>query len=226
MTETAAKALDKTQEKARLVVLDARLEDTDEVVSFCFNPTEFQIQKANTFAEIPIPGLDVPPIQFVRGGGKKLTFDLLLDTTQELEDVRKKYVNKLRRLMMVRGDLHAPPVLRFYWDKRIFTGVLESLNVTYSLFDKRGRPMRAKASLALKQYKPPAVQMREQAQTSPDVDKTYVVKAGDTLSGIAAAAYDDPARWRDVARANGIVDPRELAPGRSLRIPRIVGAVR
>ncbi len=32
-----------------------------------FNPTEYQLSKANTFAEITIPGLESPPLQYVRG---------------------------------------------------------------------------------------------------------------------------------------------------------------
>jgi len=39
----------------------------DPIIPLRFNPTEFQIQKANTFAEIAIPGLESPPIQLVRG---------------------------------------------------------------------------------------------------------------------------------------------------------------
>jgi nucleoid-associated protein YgaU len=45
------------------------------------------------------------------------------------------------------------------------------------------------------------------------------VRRGDTLSGIAAAEYGDPALWRPIARANGIVDPRHVEPGRELTIP-------
>jgi nucleoid-associated protein YgaU len=49
----------------------------------------------------------------------------------------------------------------------------------------------------------------------------YVVRRGDTLSGIAAAVYRNPASWREIARANGITDPRALAPGRTLTLPRL-----
>ena len=54
---------------------------------------------------------------------------------------------------------------------------------------------------------------------SPDVAKTRVVRRGDTLSAIAAEEYGDPAVWRPIARANGIVDPRRLPPGQVLTIP-------
>ena len=58
-----------------------------------------------------------------------------------------------------------------------------------------------------------------QHKQSPDLAKTRVVRRGDTLSAIAAQEYDDPAMWRPIARANGIVDPRRLTPGQVLSIP-------
>ncbi len=46
--------------------------------------------------------------------------------------------------------------------------------------------------------------------------QTYTVAKGDTLSGIAAR---NGARWQDVARLNGISDPRTLAAGKQIRLP-------
>jgi len=40
----------------------------DPTIPLRFNPAEYKLTKANTFAEIAIPGLGSPPIQFVRGG--------------------------------------------------------------------------------------------------------------------------------------------------------------
>ena len=49
----------------------------------------------------------------------------------------------------------------------------------------------------------------------------YVVRRGDTLSGIAAAYLGDPGRWREIARANKIVDPfRPAARARRWSSPR------
>src|SRR5215472_1413110 len=106
----------------------------DPVIPLKFNPTEYQIQKANTFAEIAIPGLESPPIQFVRGASEKLTAEVLVDTSDTLDDVRVKYVNKLRSLMNLNRELHAPPIVSFTWDQQVFKGVLDSLNITYTLF--------------------------------------------------------------------------------------------
>jgi LysM repeat protein len=193
----------------------------DPIIKFRFNPTEYQLQKANNFAEIAIPGLESPPIQFIRGTSEKLTAELLVDTSDTLEDVRKKYVDRLRDLLRINGELHAPPIVRFVWDKDVFTGVLESMNTTYLLFTPTGVPLRAKLNISLKEYRPVAIQVKEAPKMSPDVEKHYVVRRGDTLSSIASAVYRDVGAWRAIAIANHIRDPRVLAPGRVLILPRL-----
>lgn len=193
----------------------------DPVIPLKFNPAEYQLQKANNFAEIPIPGLESPPIQFVRGNGEKLVVELLADTSDTLEDVRAKYVNKLRGLMHINRELHAPPIVKFVWDADVFKGVLEGLNVTYVLFTPQGVPLRAKLSVTIREYRPVEIQVRERPTASPDFEKNYVVRRGDTLSGIAAAVYRDATQWRAIARHNGIRDPRRLEPGRALLLPKV-----
>lgn len=204
---------------ARLEILSPKV--ADPVIPLRFNPSEYQLQKSNNFAEIGIPGLESPPIQFIRGAAEKLSLELLADTSDTLEDVRKKYVDKLRDLLRLNAELHAPPIVAFSWDTQVFKGVIDSLTIGYVLFTPDGVPLRAKLSLTLKEYRPAAVQFRESPTLSPDFDKTFVVRAGDTLSGIAGQVYRDPARWRDIARANGIADPRRIRPGDALRLPRL-----
>jgi hypothetical protein len=135
--------------------------------------------------------------------------------------VRTKYVNKLRGLLNINRELHAPPIVKFVWDADVFRGVLEGLNVTYVLFTPQGVPLRAKLSVTIREYRPVEVQVRERPTASPDFEKNYVVRRGDTLSGIAAAVYRDPSAWRAVARQNGIRDPRRLEPGRALLLPKL-----
>jgi nucleoid-associated protein YgaU len=190
-------------------------------VKLRFNPATYVITKANEFSSIPVPGLQTPPIQFVRGGDEKLTFDALLDTTDTQKDVRTEFVNPIRNLMKIDKTLHAPPIVMFVWDQAIFQGVLSSLTLTYQLFTPKGVPMRAEAKLALTAYRSFEDQAKDQRE-SPDVEKSLEVRRGDRLDQIANGAYGDPARWRDIARRNGITDPRRLDPGRLLLLPRIV----
>ena len=89
----------------------------DPIIPLRFNPTEYQLQKTNNFAEIAIPGLESPPIQFVRGASRDADrWSSCVDTSDTLEDVREKYVDKLRGLMRIDTELHAPPIVRFIWD--------------------------------------------------------------------------------------------------------------
>jgi hypothetical protein len=193
----------------------------DPVITLCFNPTEYQLQKSNSFADIAIPGLESPPIQFVRGDARKLTTELLADTSDTLEDVREKHVAKLEGLMKINGELHAPPIVRLTWGTEAFTGVLESLGITYVLFTPEGMPLRAKLAISLKEYRPAAAQLLESKTNSPDVEKTWVVRRGDTLASIAMAVFNDPNLWREIARANDIQDPRRLRAGGVLTVPRL-----
>ena len=204
---------------ATLEILSPKVPDPK--IPLRFNPSEYQLQKSNNFAEIGIPGLESPPIQFVRGAAEKLSLELLADTSDTLEDVREKYVNKLRNLMRLNAETHAPPIVAFTWDTQVFKGVLESLTITYVMFSPDGVPLRAKLSVTLKEYRPAAVQFRESPTFSPDFDKTFVVRRGDTLSGIAGQVFRDPSRWREIARANDVVDPRRIRPGDALRIPKL-----
>ncbi len=204
------------------------------VIPFCFNPTEIQLGKQNTFAEIAIPGLVAPPIQYVRGASEKLTFDAIVDTSDTLADVRTTYVYAIRALMNIDSQLHAPPVIQFNWlaptngtgtsnplDTSGIQWVLESLNVTYTLFTPDGIPLRAKLGVSLKEFTTVEAQAATFPKNSPDVEKTYTVRRGDTLDAIAETAFGDPSQWRAIADANALSDPRTLAPGMVLFIPRL-----
>jgi Contractile injection system tube protein/LysM domain len=186
-----------------------------------FNPTDYKLSKSNTFAEITIPGLETPPLQYVRGGSETLTVQALVDTSDTLDNVRTSYVDAIRNLMRIDSREHAPPIVRFVWDEAVFTGVVEKLDVNYVLFHSDGVPLRAQLDITLKEYRTAAQQVAETPRSSPTVEKSYVVRRGDTLSSISFALYRRADAWRELARANGISDPRDLRPGMVLTVPRL-----
>jgi hypothetical protein len=189
-------------------------------ITLMFNPTEYQLQKTNNFAEIPIPGLETPPLQYVRGSCQKLTTELLMDTSDTLQDVRKR-TDALQKLMKIEGEIHAPPIVRLVWDGAVFLGVVESLNITFVLFTPTGVPLRAKINMVLIEYRTIEDQVKETPRHSPDVEKSHVVRRGDSLASVATLAYNDPTQWRAIAAGNNIEDPRRLTPGQTLQIPRL-----
>ena len=50
---------------------------------------------------------------------------------------------------------------------------------------------------------------------------TYTIKKGDTLYSIAKKFYGDADRWKVIAKANDIKDPRKLKVGKVIKIPSI-----
>lgn len=186
-----------------------------------FNPTDYKLSKSNTFAEITIPGLETPPLQYVRGGSETLAVQALVDTSDTLDNVRTSYVDAVRNLMRPDSREHAPPVVRFVWDEAVFTGVLEKLDVNYVLFHSDGVPLRAQLDITLKEFRPAAQQVMDPPRSSPTVEKSVIARRGDTLASIANQVYRRPDAWRELARANGIIDPRDLRPGMVLTVPRL-----
>lgn len=49
--------------------------------------------------------------------------------------------------------------------------------------------------------------------------KKYVTVKGDTLQSVAAHFYKNAAKWKQIAKANSITDPRSVVKGTTLTIP-------
>jgi nucleoid-associated protein YgaU len=202
-----------------------------------FNPTEYTLNKGAQLAEIPIPGLDTPILQFVRGQAETLTFDLFFDSTEKgtgaaAEPVTKK-TDPFYDLVKIEGDRHAPPIVLFAWggnafpghrrpdsqQRHGFKGVVESVRQRYTYFSSLGLPLRATVSLALREYKTLDQQIAELNLRSPDHTKAHLVREGETIIRIAERSGGNPRDWRHIAEANRIDDPLSLAPGTRLSIP-------
>src|SRR5262245_36194463 len=186
-----------------------------------FNPQEVTLQKTVNWQRGGGLGLDHPRLSFQGGASRTLTLLLFFDTYEEggtQRDVRV-HTNKLAQLARYDGRLHRPPVCRISWGPDLaradlpFRGVVTSLTQKFILFLSNGTPVRATVDVTCTEYEPPSRQDRRDPKSSPDQRKTRVVKRGDSLWAIAAVEYDDSTKWRPIARANNIDNPRALVPG-------------
>lgn len=194
----------------------------DSVIEVSFNPTEYSLDKTNVYSEAAIPGLGSPIIQFNRGNIRTLSLELLLDAYSNGKGgnlFKKKYIDKLEKLVNLDGELHAPPPCKVLWGNLEFIGVLESLKKRYILFSEDGKPVRARVTLSFKEYKPVEIQVKGSPTSSPDRTKRYLVKEGDSLWQISDEAYGEPGYWRFIADANNIENPRFLEIGKEIVIP-------
>lgn len=207
-----------------------------ESVQVLFNPTTYEIESTVNYAEVPLPGLQMPVLQFTRGASSTLTVDLFLDRTSEQTTTNvfadradvEADLDNLRKLARIDRDLHSPPVVRFEWGNRLeaglaapFEGVITSLKESMVLFTAAGKVARAKVHVVFKSYQPASVQRRTIPLSSPDRTRVRVVRAGETLAQLAYEAYGDATMWRLIALENGLTRVRFLEPGRALRIPAV-----
>jgi hypothetical protein len=190
-------------------------------IGVLFNPTQYGIDKSNQIAEIAIPGLGAPVLQYVHGNTRSLTMALYFDTYEEQRDVRA-WTNRIYGLLEIDPETHVPPICTVTWGGFSFTGVLDHVSGTFDLFLSDGTPVRATLNVVFKEFIPMSVLVRENPTQSADHRKTCVVRAGDRLDLIAAREYGDAGNWRPIAEANNLTDPRRLEPGQSLIIPAII----
>ena len=196
-----------------------------------FNPAEYTLAKGAQIAEVAIPGIDSPILQFIRGQNEKLSLELFFDTTQfgmgesPVRDVRD-LTTPVYQLVKIQSNTHAPPRIRFIWGKGIsFRAIVESVQQKFTLFNPSGIPLRASLSVTFREYKTLEEQLKELNLQSSDHTKRRVVQRGDTLNHIAYEEYGDPGQWRKIAEepANAAVlaNPRFLVPGSELVIPAL-----
>jgi hypothetical protein len=183
-----------------------------------FNPTQYSVDKANQIAEAAIPGLEAPILQYVHGNIRTLTMDLFFDTYEEGKDVREA-TDKIYNLLKIDSSTHAPPICGISWGNFKFRGVLDHVSGKFTLFLADGTPVRATLSVVFKEFIDVEVLVKEQPTASADHRKTHVVRSGDRIDNIAGDEYGDAGKWRPIAEANNLDDPKQLEPGRILIIP-------
>jgi nucleoid-associated protein YgaU len=199
--------------KAKILV-----EATGNQFEVMFNPEEYTINKDNNFASQNVPGLSGPILQFVHGNMRTLEMELFFDTYEAHTDVRDQIANLLD-LLKINGDLHAPPIIQISWASLQFRCVLARASQKFILFLPDGRPARARINCTFNEYIDPEREAKEVNRQTSTYTKAHIVIAGETLSGIAASIYGDPAQWRPIAIVNEVDDPRDLIAGQSLQIP-------
>jgi len=236
--------------KAELRQLDAEGRNTierDTWVTVQFNPETLKVTFANQLRTSDGAGdqSGTAARQFVGAGTTKLTLQLLFDVTQPQPDGGT--VDDVRRLTQkvaffitpkAQGSDLVPPQLRFVWGSFQFDGLMDSLEETLEFWSPEGRPLRATLSLAMSQQRITAFAFGQAAGASgtaggpsgaagglPGTRPLAEAGFGGSVQALADAAGQG-ADWARIAAANGIENPRLLAPGQlidlSARPPRLL----
>ena len=203
----------------------------DPPLAVMFNPEQYTVNRDNNFAQIAIPGLRAPLLQFVHGNAQTLDMELLLDTveahsagTRQLNaaggDVRP-LVKAITGLLDINPSTHAPPILLFAWASFSFTCVLTKATQQYTMFRPDGAPVRAKVQVSFTELTNAETEAKEIKRETADYTRVHAVGQGDSLPALAFRFLGDAALWRPIAIANELEDPEALTPGTTLIIPRL-----
>lgn len=206
-----------------------------------FNPTEYSTTKGAQIAEIGIPGIDSPILQFIRGTNEQVTLELFFDSTEYGMGAGARpvteWTDKFYALVKMSGSEHAPPRCRFGWGdgfpglvhqsgevagkRKAFECIVETIQQKFTLFSPEGVPLRARLTVTLREYKTLEQQLKALNLQSADHTRVHVVQRGETLPQIAFIAYKDAAQWRLIAEENKLLNVRALAPGTILQLPPV-----
>lgn len=119
-------------------------------------------------------------------------------------------------LRWVVQDLSWGPELRNALGRRVRQEVTVSLLEYRDAVIALSPAKRARAASATKAAGPGRPSSGEPVRPS---GRTYVVRAGDSLSRIAQSQLGQASRWPELARLNGLRDPSRVTPGQRLRLP-------
>jgi hypothetical protein len=218
-------------------------------VTVQFNPASLRVSYANQVQTNDQS--NNASTQYVGRGTSKLTLELLFDVSMPpgedagspgspssvTNDVREMtnsiaYFIKPRHGTGKDEDKLIPPGARLLWGSFLFDGIVESMDETLELWSEDGIPLRAVVSLGMIQQgglvdlnldaTPSPV---SSAAGAPGTRPMVPSRQGDSVQSMAGRS-GLTADWQAIARANGIENPRNLAPGTLLDLRPGAGARR
>jgi nucleoid-associated protein YgaU len=186
-----------------------------------FNPTQLAYTRKNRYQNTKSVGASKSETAYVGGEPDQLQLDLFFDGTGVLETAEgvAARITSLLEPAGYQSDTHQPSYLRVQWGDYFFRGALTQADVTYTLLDREGRPLRATVKLTLQEVVAPQVRTAQERSNSPDLYQTWLVSDGDRIDTIAFQVYGDSSWWRPLAAANRLRNPRVLDVGSVLLLP-------
>ncbi len=110
-------------------------------------------------------------------------------------------------------------VVEILWGSLSFQGRVESMSVSYTLFNADGTPLRARVKLSFTEYEHASKVVR--AAGAAQQTRQIRLVGGNSLPLVCFGAYNDPSLHQAVALFNGLTTFRKLAPDTKLRLPKL-----
>jgi contractile injection system tube protein len=134
-----------------------------------FNPKEISVDRSVPWQlqQAKGPG----DLAFTSAEGRSMSFELMFDGVESRTHIQDE-IGKLQRLSEADPSLKRPPKVKIVWGAEgapgmmpKFEGVIESINVKYTMFDDNGRPLRAAVGLRFREARTLAVARLSKAKS-------------------------------------------------------------
>lgn len=186
------------------------------------NPNEITLSYEMEYDSSQGSGTTNSRMNFKKQKPGDMTLNFFIDGTGasgRTADVQQQ-VELFQAVTGYNGNIHRPNYLKVAWGTlQIKRCILKSASIAYKLFKPDGVPLRAIISATFTDNSDDQTRVALSQDQSPDLTHVRMVKAGDNLPAMCGEIYNDPAYYLEVARANGLNDFRNLAPGTRIIFP-------
>ena len=198
------------------------------VMDALINPEGYERKYEIHYRKEQKTGSPGPPLAYCRTPAENMEFKFLFDRTGALPDSPPIEVGVTADIELFKrltyefhGSIHRSPYLKIVWGTLVFPCVLTTMNVQYKLFKSNGIPIRAEITASFMRFVDEGLLCKIQNLMSPDMTHIHEVKEGDSLPLLAHRIYGDARHYLEVARANNLINFKDLQPGQQLVFPPI-----
>lgn len=201
----------------------------DKTFSAFINPDEISLNYTVLTERNPAPGSTGNAGAFLGTSPFEVTLKFYLDGTNANGvklDVKEK-IKEFYEATGYDGKGHRTRFLRINWPGLIwyranqfaFDCVLKSASINYKLFKPDGTPLRAIINAVFTEKRTDTEVQKDRDDQSADLTHIRIVKEGDNLPGMVYQIYGSFKYYLEVAKANNLVNFRDLPPGLKLVFP-------
>lgn len=203
-------------------------------ISVPYNPESLTIKQSNLFETRQGLSTSGSRSTFYACGSRKLTVTLSFvgidfgpygpsSYPHERQNVREQIDLFERLCLRINGSSHEPAYLRLKYGegalRTIFEARLTNHEVSYSLFERAGKPLLADVTATFVESVQPWKKYARHRLSSPDLSHRHLVLAGETLPMLCLRYYGTTAPYLEVAAFNKLDNIRTLTPGQQLLFP-------
>lgn len=200
--------------------------DSSMTFTVMFNPDNFTIKEDIIWCDQQSISQSSSDPKYVNLRPRTFSIEFIIDGTGVFSEgkrvsVREKVIMFRRVTSVIKGEIHRPPYLIVQYGSFLMSCIMNSSEITYSMFDIDGEPLRAKISARFTERISENLRQKELKLSSPDLTHRVYVKEGDMLPSLTYNIYKNQMYYIQVARINKLKNLRSIMAGTNLIFPPI-----